>query len=884
MRIVTSQVYVGPSVVARQPVICQRLDLGALAEWPTARLGAAFVDGLLDLLPGLAGHPGAPSGEQSLKTLMGAAPGLPLSLVYVRMAVELQRLADLEIELGHELPSADARFRDVAYGYVDASVGLAAGEAALALLLALLPAELSPAPAAPGPASDVAPRERRDHFVRIALNRSLDQTTRALVKAAEARDIPWFRIHSLARYVQLGQGRHQERLHETVTTHTKAISSAIARDKVTTSRLLAQLGLPVARQAPVSTKEEAVAAARRIGYPVVVKPAAGGKGVGIAIDLRNADQVRAAFGPASRARPTVIVEQYIEGDDHRMLVIDGELIAVARRVPGAVTGDGKQSVEQLVAEVNRDPRRGEDFTKLLNRLELDAQADTMLGERGYRRDSVPPPGEVVYLRRTANISTGGTPVDVSDAVHPDNRRMAVRAARVTGLDVIGIDFITPDIGRSYREVGGAICEVNQSPGLRPHLAVDGEPRDVVGPVIDMLYPPGRPSRVPIAAITGTNGKTTTARMVTAILGAAGPTVGMANSEGVYIDGEQVVAGDLAGSPGAQVVLRDPTVEAAVIECARRGILRRGVGFDWCNVGAVTNVADDHIGADGIATIEQLARVKRLIVELARDVAVLNADDRLCLEMASHVSAGALCFVASSPDNPHVAAHLGDGGRAVTLEGAGEEAMIVLREGASATPLVAARKLPATLDGRARHNVENAMFAAAIAHGLGAPVEAIVGGLTSFEPSFELSTGRLNVYDGHPFRVLVDHAHNPPAMTAMRQVIEDLEVEGRRLVVFSAEGNRPDRQIAAHAKAAAGTFDLYICTCRDELRGRGPSEVPDLLQRALLDAGVPEAQIRVIPEQAEAIRAALEAARPGDLVTLLNTDHERAWDLVKAHEY
>ena len=461
--------------------------------------------------------------------------------------------------------------------------------------------------------------------------------------------------------------------------------------------------------------------------------------------------------------------------------------------------------------------------------------------------------------------------------------MAVRAARVTGLDVVGVDFITPDIGRSYREVGGAICEVNQSPGLRPHLAVDGEPRDVVGPIIDMLYPRGRPSRVPIAAITGTNGKTTTARMVTAILGAAGHTVGMANSEGVHIDGEQVVAGDMAGSSGAQVVLRDPTVEAAVIECARRGILRRGAGFDWCNVGAVTNVADDHIGADGVATIEQLARVKRLIVELARDVAVLNADDRLCLEMASHVTARALCYVASSPDNARVAAHLGDGGTAVTLEGAGEEAMIVLREGGSAIPLVAARDLPATLAGLAKHNIENAMFAAAIAHGLGTPIEAIVGGLASFEPSFELSMGRLNVYDGHPFRVLVDYAHNPPGMTALRQVVEGLEVEGRRLLVFSSAGNRSDRQIAALARAAAGAFDHYICNRQDDPRGRGPTEVPNLLERALFEAGVPAAQIRVIPEEVEAVRAALAAARPGDLVALLNTDHARTWDLVKRHK-
>ena len=877
MRIVSSRVYRGPSLHARSPAIFQRLDLGALADWPTARLGEAFVDGLLDLLPGLAEARGAPPFPDGMAQALRAAPGLPLSQVYVRIAVELQRLADLEIEIGHELPSPDPRYREVIYGYRDASVGGAAGKAALAVLFALLPAELRP----PRAGTETA-RGRRDRFVRSAFNRSLDQSTRALVQAAEARGIPWFRILPSARYVQLGHGRHQRRIHETVTSNTSGIATTFARDKLTTNRLLAQQNLPVARQARVSDEAMAVRIAAGFGYPVVVKPSAGKKGKGIAIGLNRASQVKAAFGAARRYGDSVIVEKHIAGDDHRMLVVDGELIAAARRVPGAVTGDGRRSIEELVAEVNRDPRRGVGFTKLLNRLKLDAQANAMLVERGYTRASVPPRGEVVQLRRTANISTGGTAVDVTDAVHPDNRKMAVRAAGVVGLDVVGVDFITPDISRSYLEVGGAICEVNSSPGLRPHLAVEGEPRDVVTPIIDMLFPPGRPSRIPIAAITGSNGKTTTARMTAHILKAAGSTVGLTTTDGIYIDGLRTVAGDRAGSKSAQAVLRDPTVDAAVLEIARGGLIRHGLGFDYCNVGAVLNVSAEHLGFDGVETVAGMAEAKRLVVEVARDRAVLNADDELCLAMADFTAAEQVCYVTMKDQRSAIAGHIRAGNPAVTLERAGGEACIVIHDGGRSTPVIEARRIPATLDGRATHQVQNALFAAAVAHGLGRTVEEIRDGLASFDCSFEQLPGRTNVFDGHPFKVILDYGHNALAVAVVCELARGLATAGRRLCVLSAPGNRRDQDIRDVGRAAAGGFDHYLCHREDHRRGRASDEVPGLLREGLIANRTPASAVTVIADEVEALAAGLDMARAGDLLVIFGEAMERCWKQITGY--
>jgi len=545
-----------------------------------------------------------------------------------------------------------------------------------------------------------------------------------------------------------------------------------------------------------------------------------------------------------------------------------------------VVGDGTSTIEQLVEEVNRDPRRGIGHEKVLTRLVFDHQADTMLARKGYTRDSVPAAGEQVFLRSTGNLSTGGTATDMTDVVHPDNAEMAVRAVKAIGLDIGGVDFLSTDITQSYKDVGGAICEINAAPGFRMHMAPsEGRPRDVAGPVMDMLFPPGTPSRIPIAAVTGTNGKTTTARMLAHINKLAGHNVGLTTTDGVYIDGQRTVSGDMTGPVATRMVLSDPSVDVAVLEVARGGLLRAGMGVRHCDVGAVLNVKADHLGLRGIGTLDELAQVKRIVVEVARDTAVLNADDPLCLKMADYTEAKHLCYVTMDPTHELVGEHIKAGGRGVVLESGIKGQMITIYDHNAHIPLLWTHLIPATLEGRAMHNVQNAMFAAAMAFSMGLKLEDIRHGLRTFDTTFFQAPGRMNIFDEHPFKVILDYGHNPHAISAMCDLVERLEPAGRRILVLAAPGDRRDEDIADIARTAAGRFDRYIVRRDDQLRGRQPEEVPHLLRDGLLAHGVPAEQILIIPDEQAAIDRALREAQAGDLVLLFADAITRSWKQV-----
>jgi cyanophycin synthetase len=620
-----------------------------------------------------------------------------------------------------------------------------------------------------------------------------------------------------------------------------------------------------------------VRAARRIGYPVVVKPYNGNHGRGIAIHLTTDDEVRDAFRVAQAISRSVLVETFVTGDDHRLLVVDGQLVAATRRTPGHVVGDGTHTVAALVEATNADPRRGIGHEKVLTRLELDAQALELLARRGMTAESVPPPGERVFLRATANLSTGGTATDVTDVIHPDNIEMAVRAIRAVGLDVGGVDFLTTDITESYKAIGGAICEVNAAPGFRMHSAPsEGQPRDVAGPVIDMLFPPGTPATVPIAAVTGTNGKTTTARMLAHIAQMAGFTPGLTTTDGVYVNGQRTVEGDMTGPVATRMVLGDPSIDLAVLEVARGGLLRAGMGTRYVDVGAVLNVQADHLGLKGIDSLEQLAEVKRTVAEVARDTAVLNADDPLVLRMADYTACKHLCYVTMNPAHELVREHIRAGGRACALEAGVNGEMITLYDRGAHIPLVWTHLIPATLEGRALHNVQNAMFAAAMAFAMGIKLDSIRMGLRTFDTSFYQAPGRMNVFNDHPFRVILDYAHNAHAVGAMVDLARRLDVAGRRIVVVAGPGDRRDEDLRAIAEAVAGHFDVYVCRRDDGLRGRGPREVPELLAETLRAAGVAAEAIEVIPDEQEAIDRALQLARRDDLVLVFGDALSRCW--------
>ncbi|KQZ56394.1 MULTISPECIES: cyanophycin synthetase [unclassified Lysobacter] len=875
MRILERTVYVGPSLYAHFPVIRLELDLQALEAWPTARLGPAFVDGLLAALPGLGEHGCSYREAGGFVRRLREDEGTWLGHVLEHVAIELQNVAGENVTFGKTRSVGDERpgVYSVVYEYAQREEGIAAGELGLKLLCSLLPAELRPAGSVP---EDWDWESARDDFIRYAQRRALGPSTASLVRAAEERGIPWLRLNTQS-LIQFGHGKYQQRIQATITGRTPHIAVELASDKEETNKILASLGLPVPRQELVTDASGAVRAARKLGGAVVTKPYNGNHGRGITINISAEDEIRAGFEAAREHSRSVIVETYVGGDDHRLLVVNGELIAATRRTPGHVVGDGKRTIAELVEAVNQDPRRGVGHEKVLTRLELDAQAALMMERVGYTAESVPADDEVVYLRSTANLSTGGTATDVTDIIHPDNRDMAVRAVRAIGLDVGGVDFISPNIAESYKNAGGGICEINAAPGFRMHVAPsEGTPRDAAGPVIDMLFPPGAPSRVPIAAVTGTNGKTTTARMLAHIAKMGGYTPGLTTTDGVYIDGQRTVEGDMTGPVSARMVLSDPQIDLAVLETARGGLLRAGMGVSEVNVGAVINIQSDHLGLKGIDTLEQLAEVKRVVVEVAKDCAVLNADDPNVLKMSAYTDAKVICYVTMNPAHALVREHIRAGGRACALEAGVNGHMITLYDKGSHIPLLWTHLIPATMEGRALHNVQNAMVAAAMAFSMGIKLDAIRHGLRTFDTTFFQAPGRMNVYNEHPFKVLMDYGHNAHAVGVMADLAQRLDVAGRRLVVVAGPGDRRDEDLHAIAEAVAGKFDHYVCRRDDGLRGRDGDEVPRIIAKALQARGVSAEAITIIPDEQAAIDGALRMAQFGDLLLVFADALARSW--------
>ncbi len=877
MKIISTNVFVGPNVWASFPVIRHVIDLGILEEWPSARIGPEFIDALTSALPGLAEHGCSYREPGGFIRRLREDDGTWLGHVLEHCAIEVQNVAGTDVTFGRTRGTGEPGQYNMVYEYHQRDVGLAAGKLAMRLLMHLLPEELK------GQVDyEFDPEFNWDEelrsFVLRAQRKEFGPSTGSLVKAALERDIPWIRLNE-GSLVQFGHGKYQKRIQATITSETKHISVEISCDKEDTHNLLNDLGLPVPQQRMVYSAREAVRAAQRIGHPVVVKPLDANHGRGVSINLNSDEEVEAGFAEAkehSRSR-AILVESFITGFDHRMLVVDNKLVAVAKRVPGHVVGDGKHSIAELVEIVNQDPRRGIGHEKVLTMLELDNQAKRLMEIAGVTEDTILPSGEVFYLRSTANLSTGGTAIDLTDVVHPDNRDMAERAIMAVGLDVGGVDFLIDDITRSYKDIGGAIVEVNAAPGFRMHVAPsEGQPRDVAGKVIDMLFPNGEETRIPIAAITGTNGKTTTSRMLGHIMKTSGKIVGMTSTDGVYVDGKLSVKGDMTGPTSAQIVLRDPMVDFAVMETARGGLVRSGLGYQRSNVAACLNVSADHLGLGGINTVEELAVVKRVVVESATDTAVLNADDINCLKMADYADAGTIFYVTTNPGNSLVKEHIQAGGKAIVLEKGMNGEMLTIYDNGLHIPVLWSHLIPATLEGKAVFNVQNAMFAAAMAYSFGVDLDNIRHGLRTFDTSYFQAPGRMNVYDEHPFKVILDYGHNPAALQAVAALASQMEVTGKRICVVSMPGDRRDEDVADAGAALAGHFDQFICKADDRRRGRGHDEIPQLLRRALIDAGTEDEMISIIPDEVEAVNTALEMAVPGDLVVIFGDDTTRCW--------
>ncbi|MCZ6579900.1 MAG: cyanophycin synthetase [Gammaproteobacteria bacterium] len=880
MKITATNVYVGPSIYANFPVIRMVLDIGVLVDWPSVKCGKGFTNGLQKALPTLAEHGCSYREEGGFIRRLTEDDGTWMGHIMEHVALEIQNIAGSGVSFGRTRTTGEPGMYNMVYAYKQRDAGIGAGHLALRLLMHLLPKNL---------------QQQVDHkidenfdfeaelesFVLRAQRREFGPSTQSLVDAAVERDIPWLRLNEYS-LVQFGHGKYQKRIQATVTSNTGTIPTSLASDKEGTHGLLRDMGLPVPRQMMFTNEDEAVRAANKIGYPIVIKPLDANHGRGISINLTTDEQVREGFHFAREQGRTryVLAESFVTGFDHRMLVINNELVAVAKRVPGHVIGDGKSTIATLIDIVNSDPRRGIGHEKVLTRLEIDQPARTLMKEAGYNENSVLKKGEQLFLRSTANLSTGGTAIDMTDVVHPDNREMAVRAVRAIGLDIGGVDFLSEDITLSYKDVGGAIVEVNAGPGFRMHVAPsEGEPRDVAGKVLDMLYPPGVPGRIPVAAITGTNGKTTTTRMLAHIMKTSGHIVGMTSTGGIYIDGRITVKGDMTGPQSAQIVLRDPTIDFAIMETARGGILRAGLGYSECDVAACINISADHMGLGGIETLEQLARVKEVVVRIANDTAVLNADDKLCLKMANSTRAKHLCYVTMDPTHGLVREHIRANGRAVVLEKGINGDMITIYDNGAHIPLLWTHLIPATIEGKAMHNVQNAMFATAMAFSFDKDLDEIRNGLRTFDTSFFQSPGRTNIYNEHPFKVILDYAHNPAGFRAMANLVDKLEPEGKRIIVISVPGDRRDEDIRESVEACLPHFTHFICNADINRRGRGHDEVPQLIRKYLREFGVDDSNIWVIADEVPAIEYALNMAEAGDLVLITADDLQRAWKLI-----
>ena len=877
MKILSTNVFQGPSLYAHFPVIRHVLDLGVLEEWPSTRIGQDYVDQLVEILPGLKEHGCSYRVPGGFIRRLREDDGTWMGHIMEHVALELQGIAGSEVTFGRTRSTGNPGEYNMVFQYMQRDVGLKASELALRLLLCLLPDSLKKQLDTP-PSADFNFEEERDAFIRFAQRHEFGPSTASLVNAAKERGIPYLRLNRFS-LVQFGHGKYQRRIQATITSETRQIAVVIAGDKEETHTILYDLGLPTTMQRLAYSEEEAVSQAENLGFPVVVKPLDGNHGRGVSINLISDEQVVLGFNEA-RAQSNneaIIIENYVTGFDHRMLVVNGELVAVSKRVPGHVVGDGEKTIEELVEIVNSDPRRGIGHEKVLTRLKFDEQAERLMKESEYSSQTVLTKGEIFYLRSTGNLSTGGTAIDLTDVVHPDNREMAVRAVKSIGLDVGGVDFLTDDITQSYKDIGGAIVEVNSAPGFRMHVAPsEGKPRDVATSVMDMLFPPGSPSCIPIAAITGTNGKTTTARMLSYIMKTSGNTVGMTSTDGVYIDGHLTVKGDMTGPVSSQMVLRDPSVDVAVMEVARGGMLKKGVGFPKCDVAACLNVSADHLGLRGIDTVEQLARVKRIIIEIATDTAVLNADDSLCLEMANHTKAENICYVTLADNHPLVRKHIRAEGRAVVLEKGLNGDMITLYDKGAHIPLLWTHLIPATLEGKAVHNVQNAMFAAALSFSMGVPLDDIRHGLRTFNTTFFQAPGRMNIFDDHPFKVILDYAHNPAAFKGMCHLVSRMETPGKNICVISMPGDRRDEDIQEVGKTVSGVFDHFICKADDDRRKRGYDEIPKMLREILLKNGVSEDCIDVVPDEVESIYRGLTLAQPGDLLMVFGDNVSRSW--------
>lgn len=838
----------GPNIWANFPVLEAWVDLGSLKDRPSNEI-PGFNERLMAWLPTMVEHRCSIGKRGGFFERLRR--GTYMAHILEHTTLELQCLAGTPVSFGRARGTSDDAVYRVVVEYEEETVGRECLATAHQLCLAAI---------------DGSPFDAGAEIARLrsfAQQERLGPSTRSIVDAAVARGIPFRRLTD-GSLVMFGYGSKARRILAAETDSTPAIAEWIAQDKELTRKLLKPIGIPVPDGRPVTDAEDAWAAAEDIGVPVVVKPLDGNQGRGVATNLTTRDQVVTAYAAAKQEGEKVLVEKFIPGNDYRLLIVGGELVAAARRESAKVTGDDTHTIAQLVDQVNADPRRGEDHATSLSKIRLDAVSLAVLADQNMTPQSVPPAGMTVLIRRNANLSTGGTAIDVTDLVNPEVAARAIEAAAMVGLDIAGVDVVATEISRSLESQGGAIVELNAAPGLRMHLEPSsGVSRPVGEAIINTLFTPGDSGRIPIAAVTGVNGKTTTTRFIAHFLEGTGRRVGLTCTDGIFVGGRRVDTGDCSGPKSARAVLMNPMVDAAVLETARGGILREGLGFDRCDVAVVTNIGEgDHLGMNNIDTLEDLAKVKRVIVDVVAPAGytVLNAADPYVVEMARHCP-GKIIFFSRDPQNPVITAHRASGGRAVFVR----DAAIAIAEGQKEETVIRLDKIPLTHCGRIPFQVENATAAIAAAWGLGIPMDVIRARAQTFVATPERVPARFNLLEIDGATVIVDYGHNTSAITALIEAIESLPHK-RRSILYTAAGDRRDCDIVRQAELLGNAFDRIILYEDQCTRGRADGEVIALMRQGLAKPTRAK-EILELRGEIKSIKSALSELRPGELLII-----------------
>ena len=864
MKILGIQVLRGPNIwsVNRKKLIQMRLDLEDMEQRPTNVIDG-FGDRLEKMIPSLFTHrcsKGVPGGF-----FTRIQEGTWMGHVIEHIALEIQTLAGMDTGFGRTRQTKTEGIYNVVFSYLEEKAGIYAAEASVKIAEALI---------------DGNPYDLEADIQRLRELRELERlgpSTGSIVDEAIARNIPWIRLNK-SSLIQLGYGKNQVRFRATMTEKTNSIAVDIAGNKDETKRILKDSAIPVAKGVTISEIEDLEEAVRSVGFPLVFKPLDGNHGKGASINVKTMEAAILAFEYAKQYSRRIIIESFITGYDFRILVIDNKMVAAALRVPAHVTGNGSSTIQQLIDKENEDPRRGYGHENVLTEITVDRDTLDLLAKKEYTLDTVAPNGELVYLKSTANLSTGGTSIDVTDLVHPQNIFISERISRIIGLDICGIDVMAQNLTQPLTENGGVVLEVNAAPGFRMHLAPsEGLPRNVAAPVIDMLYPPGKSVRVPIIAVTGTNGKTTTTRLIAHIVKSNGTRVGYTTSDGIYVQNTLLMKGDTTGPVSAEFILRDPTVEFAVLETARGGILRAGLGFNSCDIGVVTNIQEDHLGISDIHTLSDLARVKSVVIgSVKRDGwAVLNADNKYCVKIAETADCK-VAYFSTDENNPVIAEHCKKGGTAAIYE----NGYITVKKGDWKIRVDKVTHIPLTFGGSVDFMIQNVLAATLSTFLCGYKIEDIRMSLETFIPSAAQTPGRMNMFKFKEFKILVDFAHNPDGFNGIKDYLKTVEAT-EHVGVISGTGDRRDEDIKETARISARMFNKIIICQEKYLRGRQQQEIIDLLIAGIHEVN-PNMEIIINNNGADCLQFLIATAKSGSFITILSNTIDNAIEKVSEH--